>query len=339
MTASASVSLLDALQCHRCGGQAFDEQAEAVRCRGCGLAFPKVHGVVNTLVPPCPEVCRELNGLMREARERGEDVNEIDQFIVRRVPRVTTQREREAAHDGGPRNYYLSTRLNLDQALERIDLSGRRTVLEIGAEHEFSFLRPFRDRGLTCYATNIYFFYDDPEKFQPWPRKVAGDMNDLPFRDGFFDVVLVSATTHHSPNLDRTIREISRVTRPGGLVLILNEPTAGLIKHLWDRFGNNPAFRKGGERNGLIHENEYSVGLYRRLFRKHGLRLKTSVLSRYYEEKLLRREVKGVRWEIVARVVAGVWSVRAARPLLRAVGLTFGQRLLGLEMNVVLEKA
>ncbi|TMR24181.1 class I SAM-dependent methyltransferase [Nonomuraea turkmeniaca] len=52
---------------------------------------------------------------------------------------------------------------------------------------------------------------------------VAGDMRDLPFGDGAFDVVVSSLAVHNisdAEGRERAIREAHRVLRPGGLMLI-----------------------------------------------------------------------------------------------------------------------
>lgn len=51
---------------------------------------------------------------------------------------------------------------------------------------------------------------------------VAGDAQELPFRDGAFDRVLCRIAPHHFPDIGAAVREIVRATRPGGLVGIID---------------------------------------------------------------------------------------------------------------------
>lgn len=51
---------------------------------------------------------------------------------------------------------------------------------------------------------------------------VAGDAQELPFRDGAFDRVLCRIAPHHFPDIRAAIREIVRTTAPGGLVGIID---------------------------------------------------------------------------------------------------------------------
>jgi len=53
-------------------------------------------------------------------------------------------------------------------------------------------------------------------KRMPETRLVAADAEQLPFRDGIFDVVVHNQTLHHFPELGGVLREIRRVLKPGG---------------------------------------------------------------------------------------------------------------------------
>jgi SAM-dependent methyltransferase len=56
------------------------------------------------------------------------------------------------------------------------------------------------------------------------PRLVAADFHDLPFSDGYFDAAFVASSVHHTLRPEAVLREMFRVVRRGGLVLIENEP-------------------------------------------------------------------------------------------------------------------
>ena len=51
---------------------------------------------------------------------------------------------------------------------------------------------------------------------------VCGDAAALPFADGCFDCVAIGYGLRNFPDLDAALREIARVTRPGGLLLTLD---------------------------------------------------------------------------------------------------------------------
>jgi ubiquinone/menaquinone biosynthesis C-methylase UbiE len=55
----------------------------------------------------------------------------------------------------------------------------------------------------------------------PGVEPVLGDAASMPFEDGVFDAVLVSDALHHFVDPLVAVREMSRVVRPGGGVLVL----------------------------------------------------------------------------------------------------------------------
>lgn len=61
-------------------------------------------------------------------------------------------------------------------------------------------------------------------------RLDEGDAQDLAFADDSFDAVTISFGIRNIPDRDRALREIARVTRPGGRVAVLElgEPPGGL---------------------------------------------------------------------------------------------------------------
>lgn len=326
------MSAIDLLQCPYCAGRAFDAQAERVECLRCRRIFPVQHGVLNTLVEPSGEVLKELRGMMQEYGLSHADVGE---FIVYRVERIESFEELKASTRGEAFDYYGCTGMNFQQALEHVSMRRGDRVLEVGGHGDFPFLAPFAQAGCACFATNIHFVVDARGAQNASPARIAGDMNALPYRDDCFDVTLVSATTHHSNDLERTVSELARVTRPGGAVLILNEPIGGVLKHALDFL--RPEARNRG-RHELVHENEYPIWRYARLFRRHGLVLKQSLFSAYYEDRLARAELGAIRFARLARLVARLWRYPRVRRLLRTHGLLLGQVLIGLQLNVVLTK-
>lgn len=55
---------------------------------------------------------------------------------------------------------------------------------------------------------------------QNWVQFVCADANALPLRDGSFDSCRADRTIQHVPDADVALAELSRVTKPGGVVVV-----------------------------------------------------------------------------------------------------------------------
>jgi SAM-dependent methyltransferase len=89
----------------------------------------------------------------------------------------------------------------------------------------------------------------------------------LPFADGAFHVVFGRQVMHHVPDLDATARELARVVRPGGRILITRE-------HVADNWLQRARFLRNHGLNRMYHgENAYPLGRYVGAFTAAGLRL------------------------------------------------------------------
>ena len=58
----------------------------------------------------------------------------------------------------------------------------------------------------------------------------VGSASKLPYASNTFDFVTCCTSLHHHPDTKRSISEMSRVTKPGGTVLILDIFTTGILR-------------------------------------------------------------------------------------------------------------
>jgi SAM-dependent methyltransferase len=156
--------------------------------------------------------------------------------------------------------------------LDRYVETGQR-VLEVGAAKCWA-AQHLLPRGCEYVATDIL---DDPNiglgrgsfyaaRTGEFAR-IQADGERLPFADGAFDVTYAVAALHHALDLGAMVREMARVTRPGGLVAGLNEGTRPVR-----RSGDAPGQRD--ERALGINEHVHSVWAYLAAFLAAGLRIR-----------------------------------------------------------------
>ena len=102
-----------------------------------------------------------------------------------------------------------------EMAFEAVAEVEPETVLEVGCGEGELAERIERELGVHIVAI------DQSERMVEITRARGvdarvGDVQDLPFDDASFDVVVAAWMLYHAPDLDRAVAELGRVLRPGG---------------------------------------------------------------------------------------------------------------------------
>ncbi|OKK21078.1 ubiquinone biosynthesis methyltransferase UbiE [Streptomyces sp. CB00455] len=76
------------------------------------------------------------------------------------------------------------------------------------------------------------------KKRNPWLPLTAGDATGLPFKDGVFDTVTISFGLRNVQDTDAALRELYRVTKPGGQVVIceFSQPTWAPLRTVYTEY-------------------------------------------------------------------------------------------------------
>lgn len=128
--------------------------------------------------------------------------------------------------DGVARRYDLTNTvlsLGLDRFWRRATRSALRIgpsdrVLDLAAGTAVSTVELARS-GAWCVATDFSVGMLGAGRARAVP-KVAGDATRLPFADGAFDAVTISFGLRNVVDTERALREMARVTRPGGRLVV-----------------------------------------------------------------------------------------------------------------------
>ena len=117
-----------------------------------------------------------------------------------------------------------------------------RDVLEVGvgmgADHlEWAKSVPRSLTGLDLTTRAIGHTRRRLHEFGYDSRLRVGDAENLPFKDGSFDLVYSWGVLHHSPDTAKAIREVHRVLRPRGIARLMIYHKYSLVGYqLWARY-------------------------------------------------------------------------------------------------------
>ncbi len=120
-----------------------------------------------------------------------------------------------------------------------------------------------------------------------------GDVHQLPFEDGIFDLVTCRRAAHHFSNIQRALTEIWRVLRPGGIIVIDDRsvPEDDFLDrcmNLLDTYHDES------------HIREYRPGEWRRMLEENGFHVET--LEPYIQHRPLTSLTRDVSDENVKRI-------------------------------------
>ncbi len=120
--------------------------------------------------------------------------------------------------------------------LDRADLPDRPVVLDLASgTGDFSLMVRERYPGSHAVAVDITERMLQLARSRGVQHTVCGDAGLLPFPDRSFDCVIVGYGLRNFPDLDVAVREIERVTRPGGSLVSLDFflPSNALLRPLY----------------------------------------------------------------------------------------------------------
>jgi SAM-dependent methyltransferase len=124
-----------------------------------------------------------------------------------------------------------------DVALDAVRAAAPRRVLEVGCGWGEFAARVQEELGAEVVAVDLSPRMVELARERGVDARV-GDVQELPFADGEFDVAVANWMLYHVPDLDRALAELARVVRVGGQLVAA---TNGLdhLRELWALVGRD----------------------------------------------------------------------------------------------------
>ena len=126
-----------------------------------------------------------------------------------------------------------------EPAMVEIPALSPRRVLEVGCGWGELAEWIARDTGAEVVAVDLSSRMVELARERGVDARVA-DVQQLPFADGEFDLVVAAWMLYHVPDLDRGLRELARVLRPGGGLVAVTNSRFHLIE-LRELVGSGPS--------------------------------------------------------------------------------------------------
>jgi ubiquinone/menaquinone biosynthesis C-methylase UbiE len=135
-----------------------------------------------------------------------------------------------------------------DVALEAVRRAEPGRVLEVGCGMGDFAERMARELDAEVVATDLSARMVELSRARGLEARWA-DVQDLPFADGEFDCAVANWMLYHVPDLDRALRELARVLRPGG-TLVATTIGAEHMADVWQLVGFGVPLREFSRESG-----------------------------------------------------------------------------------------
>jgi len=215
------------------------------------------------------------------------------------------------------KDWVRNTKVNFEDVLKRLNLTGEERVLEIGAGTCWAIDR-FAKFGCECVAVDISvekklemgdFWFKKENIFF---HRLLCDMDRLLLIDNAFDIVFSCSALMYSRNLLSGLREIHRVLKQGGKVVLSSEPVTSSLP-----FISRLTFGSG---------HSYKISNWIKMIRKAGFSNIQLLFPKSVEDKLNHTHLiynKKSWYYFVAKMTSPIWRRDMIKGLIKNHGVFF----------------
>lgn len=248
--------------------QSFEEIEEGtIICSQCNRRFKIKQGIV-FLYNLTPEAEKEKAASEREITKNRELLELQDEKWLLDFPNV-----RRMSNDSRAERIMRLISENTALGIKKfLNVSGKK-ILEIGAANCWVTAALAQNNYcvaldiLTCLPKGLEAGRVFIKKRNIFFERVAADMINLPFKNSSFDYVIISSSLHHSSDIRKTLQQINGILKPGGCLVILNEPYSGLL-------GSKERKITELDKEEGFNEERYTIKEWEKMFKKEKFSLK-----------------------------------------------------------------
>ncbi len=316
-------NIIKILKCPLCGGGPFNIEAitglydeyrdGTLLCATCKKPFPLKEGIVDFLPEPSPEIVKEQKASSQEARVKTAKGDEffINPETIKKFSKLFMSLPKGDGSyffkAGGSFQNFAEGAHRFFGLFDSWEIKPGMRVLELGAGFCWA-SREFAKKGCDVVAVDITDYLKVADIYLKdglYFERIYADMDKLPFENDSFDIIFAAATIHHSSDLDKTFKELNRVLKKDGRMILLNECFVGVFEKPQqhpDDFGYN--------------DHYYPIWQWQKAIKKNGFsKIKVTFLS-FLKDYVARKEARGGKASFKLRLAKTIIRVPAIDKLL-----------------------